>query len=146
MYVYQNITLYSLNCIQCCQLCFFWFIFNWRIIALQYCWFLPYISLNQPWVYVCPLPFEPPFYLPHYPTPLGCHRALDLSSLLHTANSHWLSVLYMVMYMFQCYSLNSSHPLLAPLCPQVYCLCLCLHCCLADRFISTIFLGSIYTR
>ena len=30
------------------------------------------------------------------------------------------------MYMFQCYSLNSSHLLLPPLCPQVCSLCLCL--------------------
>ena len=31
-------------------------------------------------------------------------------SLRHTANSHWLSVLHIVMFMFQCYSLNLSHP------------------------------------
>ena len=36
------------------------------------------------------------------------------------------SILHMVMYMFQCYSLNSSHPFLPPLCPQV---CLCQHLC-----------------
>ena len=29
--------------------------------------------------------------LPPHPAPLGCHRALDLSSLPHTANFHWLS-------------------------------------------------------
>ena len=28
--------------------------------------------------------------LPPYPTPVGCHRAPDLSSTHHTANSHWL--------------------------------------------------------
>ena len=37
------------------------------------------------------------------------------SSLPHTANSHWLFSLHMLIYMFQYYSLNSSHPLL----PQV---------------------------
>ena len=31
------------------------------------------------------------------------------------------------MYICQCYFLNSSHPLLPPLCPQVHSLCLCLH-------------------
>ena len=35
-----------------------------------------------------------------------------LSSLGHKANSHWLSISYMVVYMFPCYSLYSSHPLL----------------------------------
>ena len=57
------------------------------------------------------LTFLPP------PTPLGCHRALGLSSLCETANSHWLSTLHMVVYFFQCSSLNLSHPLL----PQCVC-------------------------
>ena len=38
-----------------------------------------------------PLSWNPLSYLPPHPTPLGCHRAPDLSSLDHTANSHWLS-------------------------------------------------------
>ena len=74
----------------------------------------------------------------------GCHRTPGLNSLHHTANSHWLAVLNMVMYMFQCHSFNLSHPLLPTLGPQVCSLCLHLHCCPANRFISTIFLDSIY--
>ena len=35
--------------------------------------------------------------------------------------------------MLPCYSLNSSHSLLPPLCPQVSSLCLRLHCCPAKR-------------
>ena len=66
------------------------FIFNWRIIALQYC-SLPCINMSQPQVYTCLLPLEPPSHLPPYTTSLGCHGALDLSSLHHTANSYWLS-------------------------------------------------------
>ena len=62
--------------------------------------------------------------LPHHSTPLGCHREPDLSSLHHRANSHWLSILHTVIRMFQCYSLNSSHPLLPSLCPQLCSLCL----------------------
>ena len=53
-----------------------------------------------------------------------------------------LPILHMAL--FQCYSFNSSLPLFPPLCPQVYFLCLCLHCSPANRFISTIFLY-IYT-
>ena len=49
-----------------------------------------------------------------------------------------LSILHMVMCMFQCYSLLSQ------LCPQVCFLLLHLHYCPANRFISTIFLNSIY--
>ena len=47
-------------------------------------------------------------------TPLDCHRVLDLSSLCHTTNFHCYLSLHMVMYMFQCYPLNSFHPLLPP--------------------------------
>ena len=36
-------------------------------------------------------------FSPH-PTPLGCHRAVGLSSLCHTANTHQLSILHMVIY------------------------------------------------
>ena len=39
------------------------FIFNWRIIASQYC-----VGL------CCPIPLETPSRLPPHPTPLGCHR------------------------------------------------------------------------
>ena len=65
------------------------------------CCFLLYTDMNQPQVYICPLPCECPSQpLPH-PTPLGYHRALGMSSLHHTANSYWLSALYMTMHMFQ---------------------------------------------
>ena len=36
--------------------------------------FLSYINMNQPQVYICPLPFKPPFHLPPHPTSLGCYR------------------------------------------------------------------------
>ena len=48
------------------------------------------------------------------------------------------------MYMFQCCSLHSSHPLLPPLYPKVFSLHLCLHFCPANRFIHTTFLDSLY--
>ena len=50
----------------------------------------------------------------------------------------------MVMYMFQCCSLNSPHLLFPLLCSQVCSLCLHLHCCSGNRIISTIFLDAIY--
>ena len=73
-------------------------------------------------------------------------QSIRLSSLSHTANSHLLSILYMVVYMFPRYSLHSSHPLLLPLplCPSVCSLCLHLDCCPTNRFINTIFLDAIY--
>ena len=43
---------------------------------------------------------------PFHPSGLS-HRS-GLSSLPHTANSYWLSILHMVMHMFRCYSLNAA--------------------------------------
>ena len=70
-------------------------------------------------------------------------QSTSLSSLSHTANSHWLSVLHMVVYILLCSSLHLSHPLLPPLCPQLCSLCIHLYCCPANWCISTIFLDSI---
>ena len=50
--------------------------------------------------------------LPPHPIPLGYHRAPDLSFLRQAVNSQWLLIPHMVTHVFQCYSLNSSHPLL----------------------------------
>ena len=66
-----------------------------------------------------------PLLSPSHPSRLS--QSTRLRSLRHAANSHWLSVLHVVMYIFLCYYLNSSHPLLSPLCTQVCSLCLHLH-------------------
>ena len=65
------------------------FIFNWRMITILF-WFLSYTNMNQPQVYLGPFPLEPSSHFLPCPTPPGCHRAQVLSSLHHTANSHWL--------------------------------------------------------
>ena len=54
----------------------------------------------------------------------------------------WTGDLYHI-YMFQCYSLKSSHPHLLPQSPKDCSRHLCLFCCLAYRVIITIFLNSI---
>ena len=61
------------------------------------CWFLPYINMNQPQVYVCPLPPEQRPQLPPHSLQ-GCHRAVG-GALCQTANSHLLPILHGVMYM-----------------------------------------------
>ena len=106
--------------------------------------FLPYINMNQPWVYMGTPHPEPPSHFPTYPIPLGCPRAPALGALLCASNLHWSSILHMVIYMFHCYSLKSSHPHLLPLSPKACSLCLCLLCHPACRIISAIFLNSIY--
>ena len=57
--------------------------------------------MNQPQVYIRPLPPETPSHFPPHPTPLGCHRVPGLSSLRNMASSHWLSVFYVVMRVLQ---------------------------------------------
>ena len=78
-------------------------------------------------------------HLPPHLSPLGYHRAPDLSPLQHTASFDWLT------YMFQFCSLNVPHPLLPLLCPQVCSLHLRLHCCPADRFHQDHFSRSRYS-
>ena len=59
---------------------------------------------------------------------------------------HWKCwvVSHIILYMFQCHSPKSSHPRLLPQSPKVCSFSLFLFCCLAYRFIVTIFLNSIY--
>ena len=62
---------------------------------------------------------EPSSHLPPHPIPLSCPREPALGALLHASNLHWSSILHMVIYMFQCYSLISSNPRLLPHTPKV---------------------------
>ena len=72
---------------------FFPFIFiSWRLITLQYCsGFLPYIDMNQPWIYMCspsrsPLPPTSP------PDPSGSSQCTSPEHLSHASNLGWWSV------------------------------------------------------
>ena len=66
------------------------------------------------------------------------------SVMLHASNLYRSSVLHMVIYMFQCYSLKLSHPRLLPHSPNLCSLHLCLFCCLTDRVVITVFINPIY--
>ena len=86
----------------------------------------------------------PPRHLPPHTIPLG-HPSAPAPSILHPAsNLDWRFVSYMVLYMFQCHSPKSSHPLPLPQSPKDCSIHLCLFCCLTYRLIITIFLNSIY--
>ena len=90
--------------------------------------------------YMCfPSHPEPPSHLPPHPIPPACPRAPTLF-LLQASNSHRFSISHMVKYMFQSYSLKSSHSLLVPLSPKVCSSHLCLLCCPVPRLVGTIFL------
>ena len=91
-------------------------------------------------VHVFPM-LNPPPYLPLYPIPQGHPSAPGLSTLSHASNLDWWSVSHMIIYMFQCNSLKSSHPHLLPQNPKDCSVHLCLFCCLTYRVIITIFLN-----
>ena len=77
------------------------FIFNWRIIALQYCLGFCHTStwIRHRYTYV-------PSLLTLSPTshPSELLQSPSLSSLSHMANSHWLFILHTVVYMLPCSS------------------------------------------
>ena len=104
-------------------------------------WFLPSIDMNQPRVYVCP-PSQNPSHLPPHPIPQGGPSAPALSTLFHASNLDWWSISHMVIYMFQCYSLKSSHPRPLPQSPAVCSLHLTSLCIIGSSFIHLIRTGS----
>ena len=89
-------------------------------------------------------PFPSLLSLPNLARPSRLSQSTRLSSLCYIATSYQLSILHMPVCICQCYTLNSSHTLHPLLCSQVFSLCLCLCVYLANSFISTIFLDSIY--
>ena len=77
---------------------------------------LPYIKMNLPQIYMCSHP-EPSSLLPPHTIPLGCLIAPAPSIQYHASNLDWRLVSYMILYMFQCHSPKSSHPLPLPQSP-----------------------------
>ena len=98
------------------------------------------VQVKQLYADKYPLPPELPSLSPD-PTPLSSQNT-QLSSLCCIAASYLLSTntLQIIVCIYQCYSLNSSQPLLLPLCPQVHSRYLCHYSYPTNRFISTIFL------
>ena len=93
--------------------------FNWRIVTLQYCHGICHTSVWISHRHTC-VPSVLNLPSASFPIPsFQVVRVPALDALHHTSNSHWSSILHMLMYMFQCYSLNLSHPLLSTLCQWV---------------------------
>ena len=117
-------------------------IFYCKIFTLQYCADFCHTStwISHRYTYVPSLLNLSA--IPHPIPPSRLSQSTRLSSLCHSKSP--LSILYMVIFMFPCCSLNLSHLLHPTLCPQVCSLCLNLHCCPENRFISAMFLDSIH--
>ena len=115
--------------------------FNWRLITALW-WFWPYIDMNKPGVYMYPPRHSEPL-LPH-PSPSHPSGLPQCTGFECPASCIKLGLVINftcgMIYVFQCYSLKSSHPHLLSQSPKV---CSLLFCCLAYRVIITIFLKSI---
>ena len=114
------------------------FFFNWRKFALKCCdsFCCTTMQISHDYTYITSLLGLPPL------TPAHSSRLSQsawLGSLCYTATSHQVSILHMMVYIYQNDFLHSSRPLLPLLCPQVHVLHLCLHSFPANRFIITIF-------
>ena len=116
---------------------FFFTLFYFTILY----WFCHTLTWIHHWC-TCVPKHEPPSHLPPYNVSLGHPRAPAPSILYPASDIDWWFNSYMIVYMFQCISPKSSHPL--PLSPKVCYTHLCLFCCLAYRVIIAIFLNSIY--
>ena len=116
--------------------------FNWRLITLLW-WFLPYIHMNQPWVYMCSPSWTslPPPFLSH---PSGSSQC--------TSPEHPVSCIKPGLAI--CFTYDDIHvsmlfPQITPPWPSptesksLFFTSVSL-CCLAYRVIVTIFLNSIY--
>ena len=78
-------------------------------------------------VHLFPIP-NPPLIFPH--TITSGHPNTRATSILHPAsNLDWRFMSYMLLYMFQCHSPKSSHPLPLPQSPKDCSIHLCLFCC-----------------
>ena len=83
--------------------------------------------------------------LPPSPSHLsGSSQCTSPEHLSHASSLGWWSVSPLIVYLFQCYSLRTSHPCLLPQSPKVCSVYLCLFFCSAYRVIINIFLKSKY--
>ena len=123
---------------------YFFIYFNWRLITLQYCIaFAIHQHESTTGIHVFPI-LNAPSLLPPHTIPLD-HPSAPAPNILYPAsNLDWRFVSYMILYMFQCHSPKSSHPLPLPQSPKDCSIHLCLFCCLVYRVIITIVLNSIY--
>ena len=90
----------------------FFFFFNF-ILFLNFTKFYLFCQISK-WIrhrYTCVHHPEPSSLLPPHTIPLGRPSAPARSIQYRASNLDWQLVSYMILYMFQCHSPKSSHPL-----------------------------------
>ena len=118
---------------------FYFFILFFNFTILYWFWHISKWICHR---YTCVPHPEPSSLLPPHTIPLGHPSGPAPSIQYHAFYLDWRLISYMILYMFQCYSPKSSHPL--PQSPKDCSIHQCLFCCLVYRVIVTIFLNSIY--
>ena len=92
------------------------------IFTLFYFTILYWFCHTLTWIHhgcTCVPKYEPPSHLPPHNNPPGHPRAPSPSMLYPASDIDWWFDSYMIVYMFQCHSPKSSHPLPLPLSPKV---------------------------
>ena len=119
------------------KMIFVFFIFYFYFI-LQYCiGFAIHWHESTTGVHAFPN-MNPSSHLPPHNISLGHPRAPAPSMLYPASNIDWHFVSYMIVYMLQCHSPKSSHPLPLPQSPKVCSTHLCLFCCLAYKLLQMV--------
>ena len=111
----------------------FIYLFLIFIFTLFYFTILYWFCHTLTWIQhgcICVPKHEPPPHFPPHNISLGHPRAPAPSMLYPASDIGWWFDSYMIVYMLQCHSLKSSHPLPLPLSPKVHYthLCLLLSC------------------
>ena len=126
--------------------CSFFFFDDHRLFFFNFTILYWFCHISK-WIchrYTCVPHPEPSSLLPPRTIPLGRPSAPAPSIQYRAWNLDWRLVSYMILYMFQCHSPKSSHPLPLPQSPKDCSIHQCLFCCLVYRAIVTMFLNSIY--
>ena len=114
------------------QYFFFIYFISWRLITLQYCSvFVIHWHESAMDLYVFPILIPQPtslsiLFLWVFPV----HQAQGLVSFIQPV---WRSVSPLIVYLFQCCSLKTSHPRFLPQSPKFCSIHLCLFFCFAYR-------------
>ena len=116
---------------------FFSFLFFFSFTLFFIFYFFIFLILKS-LILTCVPKHEPPSHLPPHNISLGHPHAPAPSMLYPASDIDWRFNSYMIVYMLECHSPKSSHPL--PLSPKVRYTHLCLFSCLAYRVVIAIFL------
>ena len=126
-------------------LCFYYYFFNFIFNFTILYWFCHISEWIRHRYTRVPYP-EPSSLLPPRTIPMSHPNAPAPSIQYRSSNLEWWLISYMILFMFQCHSPKSSHPLPLPQSPKDCSIHQCLFCCLVYRVVVTIFLNSIYMR